>query len=274
MRTHNMPTSGNNTLCRQNPSSATLFRTSGADAGSWSWPPCFWGENLARHSRVNTCHCDGVNEKVRVRASTGPTQSSSSGPHRESTQKSGPAQGANPKGRLCAISPPGLWRFWSLGGAAGHTPGIPGGTGRWRGRGAGYRHFFGLGVARAWRGHVLCPLGETAADASRTRPGRVPHRICRNGRVPDASSAVSPCPVPPCMNPWDPDERGFARRWPGAAGGGLGLLQRAFLRDQSPHLPRSGAYRAVLGQGQPAARTGWAAPAKRRSPGSSGSAWM
>eukprot|EP00661_Eupelagonemidae_sp_cell13_P020415 gene20415-biopygen7058 len=37
----------------------------------------------------------------------------------------------------------------------------------WRGRGAGYRHFFGLGwrgrgagTARAWRGHFLFPQGE------------------------------------------------------------------------------------------------------------------
>eukprot|EP00661_Eupelagonemidae_sp_cell13_P024332 gene24332-biopygen1357 len=42
----------------------------------------------------------------------------------------------------------------------------PGGTGHWRGRGAGKRHFFGLGwrgrgagTARAWRGHPL-PRGK------------------------------------------------------------------------------------------------------------------
>eukprot|EP00661_Eupelagonemidae_sp_cell13_P022165 gene22165-biopygen2711 len=48
-----------------------------------------------------------------------------------------------------------------------------GGTGHWRGRGAGYRHFFCLGwrgrsagMARAWRGHFLFPQGSTGIDCS------------------------------------------------------------------------------------------------------------
>eukprot|EP00661_Eupelagonemidae_sp_cell13_P011613 gene11613-biopygen12424 len=45
----------------------------------------------------------------------------------------------------------------------------------WRGRGAGYRHFFWLGVARAWRGHFLFPLGGAVkglalSDRARTLP--------------------------------------------------------------------------------------------------------
>eukprot|EP00661_Eupelagonemidae_sp_cell13_P012945 gene12945-biopygen4980 len=39
-------------------------------------------------------------------------------------------------------------------------------------------------------------MGETAADADRTRTGRGPHDgIQRNGRGPDAGSAVSPSVV-------------------------------------------------------------------------------
>eukprot|EP00661_Eupelagonemidae_sp_cell13_P024934 gene24934-biopygen16463 len=56
----------------------------------------------------------------------------------------------------------------------------PGGTGHWRGRGAGYRLQFGMsgaGVARAWRGHVMFPLplsgGETTILCSFSDCGKI-----------------------------------------------------------------------------------------------------
>eukprot|EP00661_Eupelagonemidae_sp_cell13_P015737 gene15737-biopygen21736 len=82
--------------------------------------------------------------------------------------------------------------------------GAAGVTGQWRGRGAGYRHFFRAWVARAWRGHVLWP--QEGALQGMPPPCKEPYGD-RSGYPRPAGPAGRATPPPP-------------RRREGSAGGG------------------------------------------------------